>query len=137
MALNATELMVLSTKVMRFDEQESLAYLKTRGATMDRSTYYRILGRIDAKTRERLYHIAKNLKDIHLDKIDELYHIKDELWENYHREAEPMNRTRILHEIKEILPYLSAYEEATQGLIEESVRLFGKEEDINLSSLGV
>lgn len=137
MTLNATELLVVSTKVMRFDEKEGLAYLKSRGFPMDRSTYYRILGRVDSRTRERLYHIAKDLKDRHLDRIDELYHIKDEMWKNYHREADPVNRTRILREIKEIQPYISAYDEATQGILEESMRLFGKEEDIDLSAFGV
>lgn len=136
MALNETEIMVISTKAMRFNEKESMAYLKSRGVNMDRSTYYRILSQLSAKTTERLYNIAKNLKVLHLDKLDELNYIKDEMHKNSHREHDPVKRNKILNDVAHLLPVISQYEEITQAIVEECIRIFGKE-DINLSSLEI
>ena len=135
MALNERELLVVATKVMRFSEKESLAYMKGHNHEMSAASYYRILVNIAGEARKRLYEIAKTMKELHLDRIDELHRIKKEMWVQYHKETEPRFKVRILKEIKEVLPWLSAYEEATKSILEEAVKQFVHEENINLPEL--
>ena len=134
LTLNETELLVTSTKIMRFSEKEALAYLKSKNQDISKATYYRILGNVSSQTRQRLYNIAKNLRDLHMERIDELEKIKKEMWRNYHTESKPYLRVKILKEIKELQPYISAYHESTQSILEETVKQFGTEEDRALST---
>jgi len=134
-ALNDIELLVVATKVMRFSEKEALEYLKTHHHEITRATYYRILGHVESETRTRLFEICKTMKEQHLERIDEIDKIKKEMWVQYYREKEPLPKVRILKEIKELQPYVSAYCEATQAILEDSVKQFGDEENIDMSSL--
>ena len=61
------------------------------------------------------------------------------MYENYKDEAKPLNKTMILAKIVEtMIPYISAYREATKKIIEKVKKEVGNQEkDINLSSLGV
>lgn len=133
MTLNDRELLVVATKIMRFSEEDALKYMKANKHEISAPTYYRILGRVESQTRQRLYEIAKNLRAFHMERIDELEKIRKEMWKNYHKEEKPYWRTKILVEIKEIQPYISAYHEATQSILEETVKQFAKEENHPLS----
>jgi len=137
MPLNDREVLVVATKVMHFSEKEAMAYLAAHNINISVPTYYRTLGRISAETQKRLFDICKNMKELHLERIDELRTIKKEMWLNYHKEKNPSKKVVILREIKEMQPYLSAYDEATQSILEESVKQFGNQENINLSALGI
>ena len=66
--------------------------------------------------------------------IDDLEKIKKEMWRNYHTESKPYIRVKILKEIKELQPYISAYRESTQSILEGTVKQFGTKEDRALST---
>lgn len=135
MPLSDIEILVVATKVMRFSEKEALEYLRAHNHETTRATYYRILGHVESETRTRLFEICRTMKEQHLERIDEIDKIKKEMWTQYHREKEPLPKVRILKEIKELQPYVSAYNEATQSILEDSVKQFGDEENIDMSSL--
>lgn len=136
MPLNERELLVVATKVMRFSEKESLAYMKLKNHEMVASSYYRILGRVEAETRKRLYEICKTMKERHLERIEELDLIKKEMWIQYHKENVPRFKVRTLKELRELQPYISAYDESTQGILEDAIKQFAHEKNLNLPTLG-
>lgn len=130
------ELSVISTKVMRYSEKEALDYLKNKGYTMSRDKYYRTLGHISAETKKRLYEVAKNSTERHMQRIDELATIKEELWNNYRKISNLVEKVKVLKEIKDLQPWVSAYDEATQGIVEDAIKNFGKGEPVvDISSL--
>ena len=165
MTLNGTELLVIATKTMRFSDEEALTYLKDKNKEISRSTYYRILGKVDVETKKRLFDICKNFTTHHLERIDALRVVEKELWVNYHAKKSiiiqtredgydennkkyskttaevmqidqtPTEKTKILKDITELQPYISAYEEATQSIMEKSIVQFGREESMDLSFL--
>jgi len=139
MVLNDLELEIVSVKAMRFTEKEALKYLKDKGHEISPRTYYHILGHISAETRKRAFEIAKSFLEDHINTCDELENIKKMMYENYKSEAKPLNKTMILAKIVEtMIPYISAYREATKKIIEKVKKEVGNQEkDINLSSLGV
>lgn len=135
MPLNDTELLVVTTKTMRLSVKEALAYLKEKGHEMSKNTYYRILGRVSSETRKRLFEICKNFKEHHMQRIDEFEIIRKEMWDNYNECDDPVDRVKILKEIREILIYISAFEEAAAGVIEEVIKNFGKDHEDQIPSL--
>ena len=139
MVLNDLELSVVATKSMRFTEKESLVYLKTQGHEISVPTYYRTLGHISSETRKRAFEIAKSFLEDHINTIDELENIKKLMYEKALQEDDCYKATMILAKIVEtMIPYISAYKEATKAIIEKVKKEIGnKEENINLSSLGV
>jgi len=101
--------------VMRLKEEQALAYLKAHGIDISRATFYRIKGTIEATKLKRLYEIAKQgFVNQHIERIDQLELIQQELWKNYHLEQGAFKKACILEKIASIQPYLSAYYEATR-----------------------
>lgn len=138
MALNDAEKDVIVTKVMRFSVKDALEYLKERGHQMSKSKYYRTLGRISSETSNRLFEISKNMKERHMERIDELETIRTELWKNYNKCDDPLDKVKILKEIRELIVYISAFDDSTSLVIEEVIRNFGKDHEdpnLDLSSL--
>jgi len=138
MPLNPTEILVVLTKTMRYSEKEALKKLKEKGHEMRRDEYYKILARVTSQTKERLYEICKNMKERHIDRINDVEMIRGQLVDLL---KEPgvtrIERLKALHELRELQPYISAYDEAAQGVLEDSVRVFGEEEHVDVSSLFV
>jgi hypothetical protein len=133
--LNDTEILVLQTIRMRLKGHESLAYLKANGKEITLQHYYKIKGHLDANKLKRLHEIGQfGFEDQHLERIDTLEHVQELLWKNYWKVHlnKPDTALRILREIREIQPYLSAYYEATRHVIEKEY----EQGSINLSSLG-
>lgn len=139
MVLNEIELLIVSTKAMRFTEAETLAYLKSQGHDIPRTTYYRILGHISSETRKRAFEIAKSFLEDHIQTVDELENIKKIMYREALLESDHLKKTMILAKITEtMIPYISAYREATKQIIQEVKKKIGnQEENINLSSLGI
>jgi len=136
--LNPTEILVVLTKTMRYSEKEALKKLKEKGHEMRRDEYYKILGRVTSQTKERLYEICKNMKERHMDRIDDVEMIRGQLVDILKAYGtNTTERLKALHELRELQPYISAYDEAAQGVLEDSVRAFGEEEHIDVSSLFV
>lgn len=104
--------------------------MKDKGFEMSASTYWRERGKISAETLSRIYEIAKEMTERHVERIDELEKIKQEMWNSYDLETEPRFKVRILKEIKELQPYLSAYDEAAKHILEDSMKKYGQESSI-------
>jgi len=140
MVLNDMELCVVACTAMRFTEKESLAYLKAKGYNMSPRKYYYTCGHISSETRKRAFEHARNFLEDHINTIDELLNIKKMMYENAIKEDDNLKNTLILAKITEtMIPYISAYKEATKEIIIEEVKnKIGKEEEsINLSNFGV
>ncbi len=136
MPLNDTEKAVIATKVMRFSEKEALEYLEEKGHQMSKKTYYRILGRIAANTQQRLFEICKNMKERHMDRIDDVEFIRRELLEILKDDkTKTADKLKALHELRELEPWISAYDEAAQGVLEDFIKNFGKDPDDQTPSL--
>jgi len=140
MVLNDMELCIVACKAMNFTEEESLQYLKEKGHNMSPRKFYYTCGHISAETRKRAYEHAKNFLEDHINTIDELLNIKKMMYENAKNEDDNLKNTLILAKITEtMIPYISAYKEATKEIIIEEVKnKIGKEEEsINLPNFGV
>lgn len=137
--LNELELLIVSTKSMRFTEKESLAYLAKKGHSINRGTYYKTLGHVSSETRKRAFEIAKSFLEDHINTVDELENIKKMMYQEAFYEEDHFKKTMILAKITDtMIPYISAYREATKQIIEEVRKKVGiQEENINLSSLGI
>jgi len=123
MTLNDSEILVMQTTVMKLNEQESLAWIRShqtsRQKPMEIRTFYRIKGKLKSLTDTRKFDLQKQgLWEQHLERIDQLETILKFSWQNYHRTTEPMNKQRILESITAIQPLLSAYYGASQEVIE-------------------
>ena len=133
--LNDTERLVLQTIRMRLRGKEALAYLKANGKEIGLDHYYKVKGNLDATKLKRLHEIGQfGFEDQHLERIDTLEQVQELLWKNYWKVHlnKPDTALRILREIREVQPYLSAYYEATRHVIQKEY----EEGHINLSSLG-
>lgn len=140
MTLNDLELDVIACTSMGFTEKKSLEYIKDKGYDISRRKYYYICGHISSETRKRAFEHAKSFLEDHINTIDELLNIKKMMYENTIKENDPLKNTMILAKITEtMIPYISAYKEATKDIIIQEVKnKIGKEkESINLSTLGV
>ena len=123
MTLNDSEILVMQTTVMKLNEQESLAWIRShqtsRQKPMEIRTFYRIKGKLKSLTDKRKFDLQKQgLWEQHLERIDQLETILKFSWQNYHRTTDPMNKQRILESITAIQPLLSAYYGASQEVIE-------------------
>lgn len=139
MGLNDLEICVIATKSMRFTTHEALEYLKTQNHHISERTYFRVLGHVSSETRKRSFEIAKSFLEEHIHTIDELLYVKKLMYQEYVKESDSLKKTMILSKIVEtMIPYISAYREATKEIIKKVKKEVGtKEEHLNLSSLGV
>lgn len=126
MTLNETEILVMQTIIMKLNEAESLAWVRSHlppKKKMDRSTFYRIKGRIVASADKRKFELQKKgLWEQHLERIDQLETTLKFSWQNYHRETDITKKQRILDSISNLQPLLSAYYGASQEVIERDVQ---------------
>ena len=134
--LNATELLIVATKTFRLSEAEALAYLKKHDVEITRNKYYKILGTVSGQTRERLYEVCKNMKERHMDRIDDVDLLRKLLLEIISDDkTKTSDKLKAIHELRELEPWISAFDEAAQGVLEDFVKQFGKEEHIDISNL--
>tara|TARA_R110002020_G_scaffold8222_3_gene33429 strand:+ start:2732 stop:3157 length:426 start_codon:yes stop_codon:yes gene_type:complete len=127
MALNETEVLVMQTIIMKLNEAESLAWVRShlpkKKKPIDRSTYYRLKGKIIASADKRKFELQKKgLWEQHLERIDQLETTLKFSWQNYHREQDISKKQRILDSITNMQPLLSAYYAASQEVIERDVQ---------------
>ena len=127
MPLNDSEILVMQTMIMRFNEDESLAWINShlpkKAKKMRIRVFYRLKGKLKSTTDKRKFDLQKQgLWEQHLERIDQLETIMKFSWQNYHRAATPVVRQRILDSISAIQPLLSAYYSASQEVIEHDVK---------------
>ena len=133
--LNDTEHLVLQTVRMRLRGKEAIAYLSAHGTNISVKHYYKVKAKLDSEKLSRLYEIGNyGFVDQHIERIENLELVQELLWKNYWTVhiKKPDTALRILREIREIQPYLSAYYEATKHIIQKD----HGQGSIHLSSLG-
>lgn len=135
MSLNAREKTVIATKAMNLSEKESLDYLKEKGYEMSKRTYYRILEQTSSETKKRLYDIAKNQGQNMLDRIDTFKALEKSLWDDHDKCDDILLRLKISREIRDLQQYISAYNKATAGVIEDVVENFEKDYEYQVPDL--
>ena len=123
MTLNDSEVLVMQTIVMKLNEAESMAWIRShltnKQKPMEVRTFYRIKGRLKSMTDKRKFELQKaGLWEQHLERIDQLETVLKFSWQNYHRANDPIQKQRILDSITATQPLLSAYYSASQEVIE-------------------
>tara|TARA_R110000782_G_scaffold201793_1_gene290403 strand:+ start:93 stop:512 length:420 start_codon:yes stop_codon:yes gene_type:complete len=133
--MNDTENLVMQTTRMRLTGKEAVSYLQARGTRISVKHYYKVKSKLDSEKLSRLHEIGSyGFVDQHLDRIENLELVQELLWKNYWKVhvVKPDIALRVLREIREVQPYLSAYYEATKHIIQKD----NGQGSINLSSLG-
>jgi hypothetical protein len=109
---------VLATVIFRMTIEEALQYLAQKQIPMSRSNYCRIKGIIKRNRLKELYNHARNFEDFHISRVNTLTEIERLLWENYHKCTNPLQKSQILRELRDLQPYLTAVMEISKDLIE-------------------
>jgi len=138
--LSDLDLAIVAAQAMRLAEDGAIEDLKKQGFDISVPTYYRHLGHISSETRTRAFEHAKNFLEDHIDTIDELSNIKKMMYQEAIKENDHLKKTLILAKITEtMIPYISAYKEATKQIIIEEVKnkLDTEERPVDLSTFGV
>ena len=118
------EPLIIETICLRLKEKESLAYLEDRGYKISRAEYYKLKQECKNSSHKRLNHIASSeFLTQHIERIDNLKAIENELWNNYYIEKSPINRSKILMNIAEMQTYLSSYYDSTQFVMQSAARI--------------
>lgn len=121
---------------MRLKQNEVLAYLKDKGHDISAATYYRIKKEIEDTTRERLNLVASSeFLAQHLERIEMLKMIQNELVENYKKEQNPSKKANILMQLAELQQYLSSYFDSTRYVMEQAAKIKPNEESIADSAI--
>jgi hypothetical protein len=107
---------------MRLSEKESIQYLKDRGFEISVPYYYRLKKNIQQSRFDRLNLIAKSqFVDQHLERIDQLELINQEMWSLYRNEKDNFKKVLILKKIAELQTYISPYYDASRYVMEKSI----------------
>jgi hypothetical protein len=108
--------------VMRLTQKESMQYLSDRGFTISLPQFYRIKKSIQQSRFDRLSLIAKQgFVDQHLERIDQLELINQEMWSLYRNEKDNFKKVLILEKIAELQTYISPYYDASRYILEKSI----------------
>ena len=108
--------------VMRLTQNESMQYLHDRGFTISVPQFYRLKKSIQQSRFDRLSLIAKSqFVDQHLERIDQLELINQEMWSLYRNEKDNFKKVLILEKIAELQTYISPYYDASRYILEKSI----------------
>jgi hypothetical protein len=124
MSLNNTvRPFIIQTMVMRLSERESLQYLHDRGFQISRDSFYRLKRKIQQSRFDRLNLIAKTqFVDQHLERIDQLELVNQEMWKLYNEEKNTFKKALVLEKIAELQTYISPYYDASRYVMEQSIK---------------
>jgi len=114
---------IIEVIVLRLREREAMAYLEDRGFKISHDFYYRLRKEVQQSTHTRLNLIAsEEFMAQHLERIDTLKTVHNELWSCYHSEQNATNKSKILMQIAELQQYLSSYYDSTRYVLQQSIR---------------
>lgn len=144
--LNSTELELLYTKKTSMTSAQAIEYLQECGIPIGGvKQYENALQKIEDTAHDRMNQIGINFADHHNDHIDTLFLVEHELWKQYKSkkqvirliktengqeavtiniEQDPVDKTKILREIRELQPYISAYRADARGVLENTQSAF-------------
>ena len=117
--LSDTQKAVVDTITMKLNLAHALDFLKNAGFPMGKRTYYRHKKKIQELKLERMQFIAKvAYEEQHLERLDTMEMIENQMWLCYWREKDHSKKVKILSEIANIQPFISSYYEATKSLVD-------------------
>jgi hypothetical protein len=117
--LNERQHAVVDCMRMKFNDVQSLAYLRRLGFVMSSKTLTKDKKRVEEVKFQRMVNIAQQeFAHQHMDRIDNTELALKLMWQNYHMELDPWKRFQMLKDIIVVQPYLSSYYEATKLVIE-------------------
>ena len=117
--LSDTQKAVVDTITMKLNLAHALDFLKNAGFPMGKRTYYRHKKKIEELKTDRMRFIAKvAYEEQHLERVDRMELIENQMWLCYWREKDHTKKVKILSEIANIQPFISSYYEATKTLVE-------------------
>lgn len=120
----AIKTFVIQTLAMNLSDKESLSYLSKKGYDVSRSYLTRIKKDIRESDSSRLSNIArKEFVSQHLQRIDTLNIIQQELWSLYRIEKNTYKKAMILKELRELQQYISSFYDASMYVYEKSMSL--------------
>jgi hypothetical protein len=120
---NTVQPFIIQTMVMRLSEKESMQYLHDKGFKISRDSFYRLKRNIQQSRFDRLNLIAKSqFVDQHLERIDQLELINQEMWSLYRNEKDNFKKALILEKIAELQTYISPYYDASRYVMEQSIK---------------
>jgi len=114
---------IIEVICLRLHEKEALTYLSDKGYEISAAELYRPKQEVKNNSDKRLNKIASSeFLFQHLERIENLKTIQSELWNNYHVEKNPTNKSKILMNIAELQTYLSSYYDHTQYIMTQAAR---------------
>ena len=113
---------IIEVMCLRLMEKESLTYLSDRGYDISAAELYRLKNEVKETADSRLHNIGLEFQMQHLQRIETLKTIENELFNNYHIEKNPTNKCKILMQIADIQQYLSAYYDSTQYVMQQAAK---------------
>jgi hypothetical protein len=120
--------------VLRLKEHEALKYLEERGHTISHDTYYRLRKEVKESTNTRLHLIAsEEFSSQHVQRLDTLKTIENELWSCYHSEQNSSKKSSILMQIAELQQLLAAFYDSTQYIMQQSAKHIQTKKEVNNS----
>ena len=124
---------VIYVTCLRLKEAQALEYLEDKGFPISAATYYRVKKQIEESAIERLNLIAsQEFLQQHLQRLDTLKTVLNEMWIQYHGESNPFKKVQILEKIEENQDYLSSYYDSTRWVLEQAAKL--KQKKVSNSS---
>lgn len=145
MVQSETEKFVARAEIMFTSQKKRLSYVnrelgcrilpdltvdsRDKGRSISIAKYYRVLGTIAKKTRERMSQVSINFERTLVRYLEELYLIIDLKWENYWTfmaDNKIFEANKILNEIVAIQPYIVNQEEAIKLTMEDEYRTIEK-----------
>jgi len=131
MALNDKEYNIITSRIMfKSDFNLALKWLESKGLKVSQADYYRTLAILDKDAKKRLYGLAEKFEVIAADEIVKFQNIEKQMYEEYHKESQPINRAKILKMIADLQPYITSLYDQTRMVLEGRINESIKEDNI-------
>jgi hypothetical protein len=123
---------IIDCMCLRLHEKEALSFLRDHGFKISAAQYYKLKKEVKESSHTRLNLIGSQEFVLqHLDRLDTLKTIHNELWANYHLEKVPSKKANILMQIAEIQQYLSSYYDSTQYVMQQAAKHKQEVKEVN------
>ena len=123
--VNVYEL-VREADAMGLSEKQAMIYIQASGESVGKGAYYKYRIRIKKRKKEALFHLAKNLPEVHIDQINSLKIVRKKLYMTFLTAKDSKDLTDLARAIAEIERQISDYNGWTQVITEDTLKKFGK-----------
>lgn len=132
MSLSNKEFNVIVSRLMfKSDYKSAIKWLeKEKQISLSKSTYHRILNKLDSESFQRLSEIGKNFPSIMIDEITKFENFEKEIMTQYEREKNPMNKAKIIMMNAQLQPFIISLLDQSKTLLEARAVESIKEDNI-------